>query len=131
MSMSELSFTMENYLEAIYELSKKTGCARLTDIAERMNVTKASANSAISTLSSKDLVIYEPYKEVSLTPKGMVFAKNTSQKHQIVKKFFSSVLNIDSKTADEDACAIEHVISCESINAMLKFMGKSEQACFD
>lgn len=49
--METLSFTMENYLEAIYELSKEDNGARVSDIATRLNVTKASTNSAMSTLA--------------------------------------------------------------------------------
>lgn len=129
--MSRLSFTMENYLEAIFELSGDSGGARLTDIAHKMGVTKASANSAISTLAAKNLVDYEPYREISLTPRGLFIAKNTSAKHQVIKKFLRSVLHVESDVADRDACAIEHVISCDSINAMLEFMGSENFSCSD
>jgi Mn-dependent DtxR family transcriptional regulator len=40
---------MENYLEAIYELSGGSSGARVSDISERLGVTKASVNSAMST----------------------------------------------------------------------------------
>jgi Mn-dependent DtxR family transcriptional regulator len=56
---------MENYLEAIYELSQDKESARVSDIAERMGVSKASTNSAVSTLSSKGLVKNEKYREFS------------------------------------------------------------------
>ena len=69
--MGKLSFTMENYLEAIYELSREGTGARITDIAERLGVSKASTNSAMATLAEKGLIIYEKYKEVNLTPKGL------------------------------------------------------------
>jgi len=39
-AMDKLTFTMENYLEAVYELSREDGSARLTDIAARLEVTK-------------------------------------------------------------------------------------------
>jgi Mn-dependent DtxR family transcriptional regulator len=47
--MSELTFTMENYLEAIYELTANGRGARVSDIASRLGVTKASTNSAMAT----------------------------------------------------------------------------------
>ena len=117
--MENLTFKMENYLEAIYELSGKgSGGARLSDIANYLGVTKASANSAMSTLSQKGLISNEKYKEIFLTPKGKILAEQTSHKHHVIRRFFTEILNIDPKVADKDACAIEHVISNVSVLAM-------------
>lgn len=120
--MSDLTFTMENYLEAIYELTGGTSGARVSDISERLGVSKASVNSAMATLAEKGLVINEKYKEVFLTPAGLEKAKLTSEKHQIIQRFLIDVLKVDADIADEDACHIEHVISSNSINAMREFM---------
>src|SRR5690606_11161787 len=122
--MKKLSFTMENYLEAIYELSggSSNSGVRVSDISERLGVSKASVNSAMATLAEKGLVINEKYKEVFLTPAGLEKARLTSQKHRIIQKFFIDVLKVDKEIADRDACHIEHVISNDSINAMKKFM---------
>ncbi|MFZ7102413.1 MAG: metal-dependent transcriptional regulator [Peptococcaceae bacterium] len=120
--MDNLTFTMENYLEAIYELSQDGKGARVSDIAKRLGVTKASTNSAMSTLAEKGLIINEKYKEVFLTPAGLKLARFTSQKHQVIQKFFTEVLKIDTAVADKDACAIEHVISSASIYAMQEFL---------
>ena len=120
--MEKLTFTMENYLEAIYELSIDGNGARVSDIAERLGVTKASTNSAMATLAEKGLIKNEKYKEIFLTPTGLEQARLTFSKHQVIKKFFIDVLNIDASTADTDACAIEHVISNTSIVAMKAFM---------
>ncbi|HBW35562.1 metal-dependent transcriptional regulator [Desulfosporosinus sp. BICA1-9] len=122
--MEKLTFTMENYLEAIYELSTDGNGARISDIAERLGVTKASANSAMSTLSEKGLIINEKYKEIFLTPSGREFAEFTSKKHHVIQHFLTKVLKIDIVIADRDACAIEHVISNDSIHAMQKFILK-------
>jgi Mn-dependent DtxR family transcriptional regulator len=116
--MKKLTFVMENYLEAIYELSSAGKGARVSDIAERLGVTKASTNSAMTTLSERGLIINEKYKEVLLTEEGRRFAELTAQKHHIIKRFLEDVLSVDAAIADEDACAIEHVISNDSIEAM-------------
>jgi Mn-dependent DtxR family transcriptional regulator len=113
---------MENYLEAIYELSQDKGSARVSDIAERMGVSKASTNSAVSTLSGKGLVKNEKYREIFLTPAGLKLAKFTAKKHHVIQQFFSKVLNVDGRTADDDACAIEHVISEDSVRAMQSYL---------
>lgn len=116
--MKKLTFVMENYLEAIYELSSEGKGARVSDIAERLGVTKASTNSAMATLSERGLIINEKYKEVLLTEEGRRFAEMTALKHHTIKRFLADVLGVDVAIADEDACAIEHVISNDSIEAM-------------
>lgn len=120
--MVTLTFTMENYLEAIYELSRDDTGARVSDIAERLGVTKASTSAAMTALSEKGLITNEKYGEIHLTPTGRALAEFTSQKHQIIRQFFIDVLRIDAKTADKDACAIEHVISNDSVQAMQEFL---------
>ena len=125
--MSNLTFAMEDYLEAIYELSRDGKDTRVSDIAERLGVTKASTNSAMSTLSEKGLITTKRYKEVYLTPAGLKLAKFTLNKHQVIQKFFTEVLKIDTTIADKDACAIEHVLSSDSIYAMQQFLSYFEE----
>lgn len=120
--MEHLTINMENYLEAIYELSKEKSFARVSDIAERLSVSKASASNAMQTLMSKGLIITEKYREVYLTEEGYKLAEITSKKHFIIKDFFINVLSIPPCVADSDACAIEHVISNDSVTAMEKFL---------
>jgi len=113
---------MENYLEAIYELSDGENGVRMSDIADRLGVSKPTTNSAMATLSEKGLITNEKYGVIFLTPAGRKLAEITSKKHQIIREFFVNLLKIDPVTADEDACAIEHVISNDSIQAMQEFM---------
>ncbi|AVQ45719.1 metal-dependent transcriptional regulator [Clostridium botulinum] len=124
--MEKLTFVMENYLEAIYELSKESNGVKMTRIAEKLGVTKASTNSAMVTLAEKGLITNEKYKKIFLTPLGLKIARFTYKKHHIIKDFLIEILNIDSSIADEDACAIEHVISSDSVYAMQKFLSKYE-----
>ena len=125
--MKKLTFTMENYLEAIYELSVEGNGARMSDVAERLGVTKASTNSAMATLSEKGLIVNEKYKEIFLTPEGLKLAEFTSRKHHVLQQFLTEVLNVEPSIAESDACAIEHVISNDSIVAIQKFMQISKK----
>jgi len=122
--MENLTYTMENYLEAIYELSKVNNYARISDIAKKLNVSKASASNAMQTLLGKGLITTQKYREIYLTEEGKRLAELTSKKHDVIRDFFINVLKVDSKVADSDACAIEHVISSDSVNAMKEFMEK-------
>jgi len=120
--MEKLTFTMENYLEAVYELSQEGKGARVTDIAEKMGVTKASANNAMSVLADRGLIINEKYQEIHLTDAGLKHAKLISEKHHTLELFLIQVLGVETELASQDACAIEHVISNDSVDAMRYFL---------
>ena len=96
--MKKLSFTMENYLEAIYELSggSSNSGVRVSDISERLGVTKPASTVPCPPWPKRGCVINERYKEVFLTPAGLERAKMTSKKHQIIQKFFTDILKIDA-----------------------------------
>lgn len=113
---------MENYLEAVYELSSSGGGARVSDIAARLDVSKASVNNAMNVLHQRGLVENEPYREIYLTEEGLRIAKLTSQKHHILQTLLQDVIGIEEEQADEDACAIEHVISDHSIEKILTYL---------
>lgn len=55
---------------------------------------------------------------------GVSKAKLLTRRHEIIKRMFTEVLGIDEETANEDACAIEHVISTTAIQKMNEFLNK-------
>jgi Mn-dependent DtxR family transcriptional regulator len=120
--MDKLSFTMESYLDAIFELSEGGAGVRLTDLAKKLSVTKSTANAAAASLAEKGLIANERYGRIKLTDAGMREARQITEKHGIVRAFFSEILNLDEETADRDACAIEHVISDKATRAMRKLL---------
>ena len=117
-----LSASLEDYLEVISDLSVKNKSIRVTDIAHKLDVKKPSVNFALKKLAELDLIEYKPYKPVILTNKGKDSAKKVSQKHDLLFKFLSRKLKVSSQTAQEDACKMEHAISKETFNALVKFM---------
>lgn len=122
MAQAKLTFSMENYLEAVYELSAQTGSARVSDIAARMNVSKASVNNAMNVLHQRGLVENERYREIYLTEEGRRIGRLTSQKHIILQTLLQEVMGVDEEQANEDACAMEHVISGVSTERILRFL---------
>lgn len=120
--MSKLTFSMENYLEAVYELSNGGGGARVSDIAARLGVSKASVNSAMNGLHQRGLVENEKYREIYLTDEGRRVARLTSHKHAILQTLLHQVIGIDNEQASQDACAMEHVISDVSTEQILAFL---------
>jgi DtxR family transcriptional regulator, Mn-dependent transcriptional regulator len=121
--MKKLSSNMEDYLEAIYVLKQRNnGVARVGDLAQYMQVKAPSVSSALQNLAKRSLVIHEKYGYVDFTKKGSVTAKNVQRKHQVLVKFLTNILSIDSKTAAEDACKMEHTLSKHTFKKLTKFM---------
>ena len=122
MKKRKLSSSMEDYLETIAVLMKEKSVARVKDISRLMNVKTSSVTSALNILSKNGLVIHERYGYVDLTPEGGNIAWCVQQRHNILIKFLTKVLKIDSRVAAEDACKMEHSISPQSLKKLTKFI---------
>lgn len=115
---------MENYLEAVYELSAGGAGARVSDIAARLGVSKASVNSAMHGLHQRGLVTNERYREIYLTPEGLDVAKRTAEKHHVLQILLHKVIGVEEAQASADACAMEHVISQQSTDQIRAFLAQ-------
>lgn len=118
----KLTPAMEDYLEAVATLKESKGVARAKDISRLLAVKAPSVTSALEKLAKRNLVIHEPYGYVDLSPEAEKLAKNIQKKHNTLVKFLTQILNIDSKTAGEDACRMEHSISSKTLARLLKFI---------
>lgn len=114
LSMTNLSPSLEDYLEAILRLEKKYRVARVKDIAKSLGVQMPSVTGALKNLREKGLVNYEKNSFISLTETGIRAAEMINSKHYILDEFFRDVLLIDPATASEEACGTEHVISSKT-----------------
>ena len=107
----------EMYLETIYILSKKTGSVRSIDIAEHMGFSKPSGSRAVALLKAGEFIEVDPHGYIVLTELGLEVAKRIFERHTILTSLLER-LGVDSKTAAEDACKMEHIISEESFKAI-------------
>lgn len=119
--MDKLTPSQEDYLETIYVESQKNGCAKVTDIAKLLDVKKASVTGALSNLSEKGLVNYEPYAPVTLTKSGVNAAKKILLRHEVMANFFKNILKLDEKEAVLNACRMEHVMTEEMFDRIHSF----------
>jgi DtxR family Mn-dependent transcriptional regulator len=113
---------MEDYLESILELEQSKQYARVKDIAQKMHVKLPTVTSMLNTLQKRSLVSHGKYEYVTLTRKGREIASEILRRHTILKKFLTDILNIDAATADEDACRMEHAVSPDTLERIVKFM---------
>ena len=117
-----LSASLEDYLEAIFNLTTRDDVARSKDIADSLNVAKSSVTGALRTLAEKQLVNYKPYGYVTLTPSGKATAEKIAQKHEIIKSFFTGILGVDAAVAQEAACKAEHALGADIAERLLNFI---------
>ena len=103
----------EDYLEAILLLQKKKGMVRSADVARHLEVSKPSVCHAVATLKKGGFLLMDGDHFLHLTDLGREVAEKIYERHC----FFTEQLiaaGVDPKTAEADACRIEHVISQES-----------------
>jgi DtxR family Mn-dependent transcriptional regulator len=117
-----LTPAMEDYLEAIFDLSQNKKVVRVKDIARRLDVKMPTVTSMLRTLRGKGLVHYEKYEYVELTKDGTTVGKDMRHRHDILLQFLTEVLKIDQATADEDACKMEHALSVDTLDSLTDFM---------
>ena len=103
----------EDYLEAILVLQKKLGMVRSVDVARHMEVSKPSVCHAVATLRDGGFLTMDEDHFLHLTDVGREAAERIYERHC----FFTEQLiatGVDHKTAEADACRIEHIISQDS-----------------
>jgi DtxR family Mn-dependent transcriptional regulator len=113
-----LTPALEDYLEIILRLTEENGKATISEIANRLKITKPSANQAINNLRREGLVTQDRYGPVYLTETGSQKAEQVWQRHQTISGFLHDVLKVSASVAEHDACMMEHIISTETLTAM-------------
>ena len=117
-----LTSTMEDYLEAISVLDERNKYVRVKDIAKYMKVKMPTVTSALRSLAKRNLVAHERYEYVELTKQGTEIAEGIRRRHGAILRFLTDVLRMDPKTAEKDACQMEHDISADALDRILKLM---------
>jgi len=121
-SEENLTPTMEDYLEAIYVLSKEKRVVRVKDIAQRLEVKMPTVTSMLKTLSDRGMIDHEKYEYLELTGKGFRVGRQVDHRHQLLKSFLIDILQINDDQADEDACKMEHAVSPTTLERIVEFM---------
>lgn len=103
----------EDYLEAMLMMQEKHGYIRSIDVAEHLGVTKPSVTYTTKRLRESGHITMDRDGLITLTESGMAIASKILDRHKTLTKFLVAI-GVDQKTAEQDACKIEHDISNES-----------------
>lgn len=117
-----LSHSAAHYLMAVHLIQNRKGYARLTDIAEQLNISSASASQSLKTLLAKNLIKENEDKFFLLTERGLQQIQLVEKNKQLTLTFFTDILGVSFAQADTDSCKIEHLLSPETSNKLETFM---------
>ncbi|MCL2066454.1 MAG: metal-dependent transcriptional regulator [Treponema sp.] len=109
----------ENYLETILILSHRGERVRSIDIVNELEYSKPSVSVAMKNLRAKGYITVDDEGHITLTGKGRKIAERMYERHVAISDWLIS-LGVDKKTAVQDACKMEHVLSEKSFSAIRK-----------
>lgn len=115
--------SLEDYLETILLLQKRTGQVRSIDIANEMNFSKPSVSVAMKNLRQKEYITMAENGYITLTESGKKRAESVLERHNILSDWLISI-GVNKDVALEDACRVEHDLSEESFKAIKKAYNK-------
>ena len=111
----------QDYVEAIADLARSQGAARVVDLARRLGVTHVTVNRTVARLQRAGFVRTKPYQAIFLTAAGLKLAEECKRRHETVVAFLRS-LGISEKVAELDAEGIEHHVSPETLAAFERLL---------
>lgn len=109
--------SMEDYLERIYQLIEEKGYARVSDIAEHLDVHPSSVTKMVQKLDERKYVVYEKYRGLVLTTKGKKIGKRLVDRHALLEEFLL-IIGVDEDLIYEDVEGIEHHLSWDAITCL-------------
>ena len=115
----------EDYLEMILRLIEQKGYARSVDIAAGLSVSKPSVSVAMRQLREGGYIVMDKDNYISLTDTGMEIAHRIYERHKVLTRVLM-MIGVDPKTAQEDACKVEHDISPATFDAIQAQLVKME-----
>ncbi len=122
------SSTVENYLKAIYQAeiarADQGGLVPMGQLASALGVVPGTATTMVKALADSNLVRYEPYAGVRLTPGGQKLAALVLRRHRLIELFLVNVLDLSWAEVHDEAERIEHAVSDRLIDRIDEFLGR-------
>ena len=120
-----LTVANEDYLECMVRIESEAGegaGVRSVDIANQLDVSKASVNKAGAALKSQGLVDQSHYGKVMLTDEGRAIGEAVWYRHRLLRTFLMRELGVPYQRADSEACMMEHALSEDTMDRWLRYL---------
>jgi len=125
--MIGITGVMQDYLKAIYKLQQGRDVVATSEMAERLNVSAASATNMVKRLARLHLVAYARYHGFTLTPAGQKIALEIIRHHRLIELYLAQHLGIPLESVHDEAERMEHVLSDEVEARMATALGDPVQ----
>jgi DtxR family transcriptional regulator, Mn-dependent transcriptional regulator len=125
--VSVLTGAMQDYLKAMYKLQQGRGVVSTSEIAERVQVSAASATNMVKRLARLRLVTYARYQGFSLTPAGQRIALEIIRHHRLIELYLAQHLGVPLEKVHSEAERMEHVLSEDVEARMATALGNPAQ----
>ena len=102
---------MEDYLKAIYSLSRGSHAASTSEIAELLGLSAPSVSGMVRRLSEQGLLEHAPYRGVLLTAAGRRIALRMVRRHRLIEAYLVGFLGYSWDTVHDEAERLEHAVS--------------------
>jgi DtxR family Mn-dependent transcriptional regulator len=122
--------SVEDYLKAVYELSRNGNAVSTTEISRTLKVAPASVTEMLKKLAEKSYIAYSPYHGTTLTSNGRRIAEKMARKHRLLERFLHDVLKIDTVKVHTQACEMEHSLSDDAEESLCRLL-KHPDRCPD
>ena len=123
MTKSPQSESVENFLKAVYTLQKGEDRVSTNTLRDVLNITAPSVTDMAQRLVALELVDYQKYQGVLLTPKGVKIALNVIRRHRLIELYLVRELGYELHEVHAEAEALEHAVSEHFIDAIARKLG--------
>lgn len=121
---AEISEAAQDYAKAIYSLSRREDAVSTSALAERLDVSAASASAMVKRLAGLGFVSHEPYRGVRLTKAGERVALEVIRHHRLIELYLAEALGMPWDRVHEEAEVLEHAISRELSDLIAAKLGE-------
>jgi DtxR family Mn-dependent transcriptional regulator len=114
---------VEDYLKAIYSLTRTSDTASTNDLASRLGVSTGSVSAMIGKLADEGLVTHAPYRGAGLTDEGLSTALRVVRRHRLIELFLADSLGMPWEDLHDEAEILEHAVSDRLIDLIADKLG--------
>jgi DtxR family transcriptional regulator, Mn-dependent transcriptional regulator len=118
---------VEDYLKSTWSLQQVEAPVSTSRLAERLDLTAAAVTAMVKRLADQGLLRHEPYRGVTLTPRGELAALRIIRRHRVLELFLTEILGYDWDRVHAEAERLEHAASDELIERLAKLLGEPER----
>jgi Mn-dependent DtxR family transcriptional regulator len=119
---NELTHSAAHHLMAVHELRARHGYARVSDVAQHLQITKGSVSSAMKHLKERGYVREDHNRFLELTESGMRVVEEVEAARWVFQRFLADALGMAEEDARIDACKVEHLVGAEARARLLSFL---------